>query len=104
VVPRLQEIDPPVTNQIDDAMLFGKSSRPCAAWEVFERFGLSDPGDRIAQDRLNEIKCSEGDLSIRLHPVLQVLDELGLEHGHPLTRALGRLRSTPLLGQDRALF
>jgi hypothetical protein len=27
-----------------------------------------------------------------------------LEHGHPLTRALGRLRFTPLLGQGRALF
>jgi len=99
VIPRLQEIDPPVTNQIDDSMLFGKSSRPCAAWKVFKRFGLTDPGERIAQNRLDKVKCTEGDLPIRLHPILQVLNEFGLEHGYPLTWALGRLRSTPLFGQ-----
>ena len=104
MIPRLQEVDSPVADQVDDSVLFGKPSRPCAAWKVFERFGLSDPGKRVAQNRLYEVKCSERHLSVRLNPVLKVFDELGLEHGHPLTRAPSCFRLTPLLGQGRALF
>jgi len=104
MVPRLKKVDTPVADKVDDSMLFGKPSRPGTAWEILERFGLPDSRERIAQNRLHKIKRSERDLSVRLHPVLQIVDELRLEHGHPFSRACGLLGSTPLLGQGRALF
>jgi len=104
VVPRLQEIDPPIANEVDDSMFFGKASRPGSAWEVLEGFGLPYSRKRIAQNRLYKIKSSEGDPSVRLHPVLQIFNELRLEHGYPPTRARGSLRFTPFLGQGQALF
>jgi len=51
MVPRLQEIDAVVADQIDDAVLLGQAAGPDAGGKVFQRFRLADSGKGVAQNR-----------------------------------------------------
>jgi hypothetical protein len=81
VVARLKEIDPFCPNHIHDSMLLGDTSRPDVRAKVLERLWLADADKRVAHDRLDELQDAEGNASIRLNPVAQIVTKLGLKDG-----------------------
>jgi len=83
MVPRLQEIDAVVADQIDDAVLLGQTAGPDAGGKVFQRFRLADSGKGVAQNRFHNDQGAQGNLSFRGHPMAQVLDKFRLEDRLP---------------------
>ena len=81
MVPRLQEIDSIVTDQIDDAVLLRQATGPDAGAKIFQRFRFADPGEGISQNRLDEVQRPQGDPSLRFHPIAQVFEKLRLKNG-----------------------
>src|SRR4030042_1932516 len=83
VIPRLEKVDAVVADQVNNAVLLRQAAGPHAGGKIFQGFWLADPGKGIAQDRLDDGKRPQRDLSIGFHPVAQVLPELRLEYGFP---------------------
>ena len=70
VVAALQELDPVGLDQVDTAMLLRNASGPDIGPEVFQRFGLADAVEGVAQDGLDQLQQPLGGAAIRLNPVL----------------------------------
>ena len=81
MVARLQKIDTIASHQIDQPMLVGNAPRPASRQNVPQRFGLSDPGERLTQHGLHELQHPQSNLAIGFNPVAKVLAELGVENG-----------------------
>lgn len=89
VIAGLEKVNPAVAYQINDTVFFGEPSGPCAGRQVLERFRLPYPGERISEDSLDEIECSQGCGSVCADPITQVLKELRLEDSLPLASGQG---------------
>jgi hypothetical protein len=81
----LEEIDPVFTDDIDDPVLLGQPSRPGAREDVLQRLGLTDTGEGVSQNGLDEIQSPQGNSAINLDPVSEILPKLRLKDGDPLT-------------------
>ena len=81
MVSGLQEIDPVVPDEIDEAMFLSEAAGPDAWSQIFERFRLADSGKGISHDRLDQGEGSQGCLAVGLNPVSQVVTEFRLENG-----------------------
>ena len=68
MITRLQEINSPARNSVDEPMLLCNSSGPRAAKLVLEWFRLANPLEWIFHDILNQEQDSKGYFSVRLHP------------------------------------
>ena len=77
MITSLKEIDPVVANQVDEAMLLGKTAGPYAGGEIFERFRLANTCKGIAQDGLNQIERPQGSLTVDFDPVAEVFPNSG---------------------------
>jgi hypothetical protein len=53
VVPTLQEVDPVVAHEVDDAVFLRQPARPEVRAEMAKRLRLADPGEWLADNRLN---------------------------------------------------
>ncbi len=80
MVPGLQEINPVFPDKINEAMLLGQSSRPCARGQIFERYGFADSVEGVAQNRRDAIENPQRQLAVGFHLIKQVFDDLGLEY------------------------
>ena len=54
MVASLEEVEPIVADQIDDAMLLGETARPDVRAEMAQGLRFPDPDERISYDRLNK--------------------------------------------------
>jgi len=101
VVARLQKVDAVVPDEIDETMFFGQPARPGALVKMTERLGLSDPFEGVAEDRLDQIECPQGSLSVRIHPETEIFQEFLVKDGNPLPSAqrarFGRAGTSPSL-------
>lgn len=70
VVTALQELDSVGLDQIDTAMLLRDAPGPDIGTEVFQRLGLADAVEGVAQNGLNQIQQALGGTAVRLNPVL----------------------------------
>lgn len=52
MIPRLQEIDTVVADEVDQAVFLGEAAGPDAGGEIFEGFRLTDAGEGVAHDGL----------------------------------------------------
>src|SRR5205085_7266697 len=73
----LQEVDAVAGDAVGDAVLLGQAARPDAGPQVLQRLGLANALEGIANDGLDEVEGPQRDAAVRLHPVAQVLAELG---------------------------
>ena len=80
----LQKIDSTFANQVYKAVFLGESARPGAGRKVLQWLRLAHSREGISQNSLNQIEGAKGNLAVRFHPVLQILDELRMKYGHPL--------------------
>ena len=85
VIPRLQEVDAIVADEVDDPVLGRESATPHVRPEVFQKFRLADPSERVAHDRLDDRERAAGRARISLDPPRQVVAELRLEDRDPPT-------------------
>lgn len=82
----LQKVYPIIPHEIDEPVLLSEAARPRAWSEVFEGFRFSDAGKGTSENGFNEIKCSQCNAAIRLHPVAQIFSELRVKYriiSHP---------------------
>ena len=79
MIPSLKKIDSVVANEVYKAMLLGKTTRPDAGGEIFERFRFANACKGIAHDSLDQIERPHGSLSVGFDPVAEVFPELRLE-------------------------
>jgi hypothetical protein len=56
MIPGLQELDPPLLNEIYDSMLLAEASGPGTAAHMFQGLGFPDTSERIALNRLNKFE------------------------------------------------
>jgi len=89
VVARLEELDPVREDLVDETICLVDAAGPYAATEVLEMLGFADAALRIAERGFHEIEDSQGSLAVRVDPVAEVFEELGLEDRFSL--ALGTL-------------
>ena len=73
VIAALQEFDPVGFDQVDTAMLLRNTPGPDIRTQIFQRFGLADAIEGVAQDSLYQLQQPLGGATVRLNPVLQVL-------------------------------
>ena len=85
VIPRLQEVDAIVADEVDDPVLGREPATPHVRPEVFQRFRLADPTERVAHDRLDDRQRAAGRARISLDPPREVVAELRLEDRDPPT-------------------
>src|SRR5947199_5444902 len=79
VIPRLQEVDAIVADEVDDPVLGREPATPHVRPEVFQRFRLADPTERVAHDRLDDRQRAAGRARISRDPPREVVAELRLE-------------------------
>jgi len=84
VIPRLQEVDAIVADEVHDPVLGREPATPHIRPEVFQGFRLADPGARVAHDCLDDRERAAGGARIGLYPPRQVVAELRLEDRDPL--------------------
>jgi hypothetical protein len=84
VVASLQEVDSVGTYHVDHSMLLGETTGPEIRSEMTERLRLPDAGERIPNDRLNQIKEPQRKPTIRLNPEAEILAKLGLHDDVPV--------------------
>jgi len=70
VVSRLQEINPIITHQIDQAVLLRQPPRSCPGREVAQRLRLADALEGVAQDGFDQVKGAQCQFPVSIHPVL----------------------------------
>ena len=75
----LQEVYPSLTYQVYDAMFLRQSPGPGSLRQIFQWLWLSHPLERVSENVLHYPEHPQCHLPIRLHPVPQVLYELGME-------------------------
>jgi hypothetical protein len=88
MVSGLQEIDGFVTDAIHQPVFLCDTARPAAGEHMLERFWFAGAVERVSHDCLNQIEDSDCSGTFVLHPEPEVLKELRLEHGGPVTRSL----------------
>jgi len=69
MIPCLQEINPVISHQIDDAMFLRQPSGPGSRCEVAQRFRLADALEGITKNGLDQVKSAQGQLAVGLYPV-----------------------------------
>ncbi len=79
MIPCLKEIDTGIFHEIHNTVFLSEPSRPHTGAEIFQRLRLSDAAERIAENRLDESKCTESSLAVGLDPVLQVFSEFRMK-------------------------
>lgn len=91
MIPRHQEVDPPVAHQVDHSMFLRDAARPAALHVEAQGLGLADPLQRIAQHVLDELEDTHRDDTVAGYPVREVFTELGMEDREALRSAPIRL-------------
>jgi hypothetical protein len=81
MIPRLDEIDACIADDIHQAVLLRNAPRPDAWAEVLERLRLADAGERITHDGFDKRQNAQGRASLGFDPVAQVFTKLLLEDG-----------------------
>jgi hypothetical protein len=76
VIPSLKKIDSVVVNEVNQAMLLSKTTRPDAGGEIFERFRFANACKGIAHDGLDQVKRTHCNLTVDFDPVAEVFPEL----------------------------
>ena len=84
VIPRLQEVDAIVADEVDDPVLGREPATPHTGPEVLQGFRLADSGERVAHDRLDDREGAAGSARIGLEPPREVVAKLRLEDRDPL--------------------
>jgi hypothetical protein len=79
-----------VAHRVDDAVLLGQPSRPCARQPVAKRLGFADSTEGVSQDGFDQLECAEGHPPIDLDPVPQFRPEVGVKDGLSRPRRPGR--------------
>ena len=79
MIPAHHEINPFVSNEIDEAVLLSDSARPDVRSEVLEWLRLSDPVERTTHHSFDQGKNAQGDAPVRVDPEAKVFPELVLE-------------------------
>ena len=70
MVAGLEEVNPLVSNEVDDPVLLRDTAGPGAWCQVLEMFGLSNSRVGIAWDSLDKADHTESRLSIGSNPIL----------------------------------
>ena len=83
VITRLEKNDAIVAYQVDEAVLFGESSRPGSGIKVFERLRAANSGEWIAHDGLDEVEHPQGDAAIGFNPMAEIVAEFAAEDRLP---------------------
>ena len=95
VITALEKINSVVTHEVHEPVLLSDSPRPGPGCEVFQRFRLSGPFERIADHRFHEIQNLESDSAIFAHPPAEILQKLALKNGLS-SRGQVRVSGAPL--------
>ena len=94
MVTRLEEIDPSLADAIDQSMLLSESARPASREHVLQRFRLSQPGEWVTQDVLNEFKGAERRYQLRgVARGVTVVDDYG-HHPTEIAAVMAAARAT----------
>ena len=81
MIPRLQEIDPHIGNEVNDAVLLCQATRPRTCRQIPERLRFSDPHEWITHDGFDKIERTQRDPPIGFDPMPKVFAKLRLKHG-----------------------
>jgi len=79
VIPSLKKIDSVVAKEVYKAMFLGKTTRPDAGGEIFERFRFANACKGIADDSLDQVERPHGSFPVGFDPVAEVFPEFRLE-------------------------
>src|SRR5579859_5206621 len=85
MVSRLKEVNPVWADLINQPVLLGDSPRPATRQLKPQRLRLADADKGISQNRLDQIKSSQGSLAVDLHPVPEVPAKLRVEYRLAIT-------------------
>ena len=85
MVASLKKIHSFVAYTINLAMFLRDAPRPATCEQISERLGLARALKWVAHHRFNQIQHSDCGAPVGFDPMSQVLAELGMEHGSPLT-------------------
>jgi hypothetical protein len=80
VISCLQEIDAVLANSVYEAVFLGNSAGPATREHIFKWLRLPDAGERIAQNRFNQVKGAQRDFAIRINPISQVFTKFWMEN------------------------
>jgi len=69
VISCLQEIDSVLTHSMDEAVFLRNSAGPATSQHIFKWLRLPDAGERIAQNRFNQVKSAQRDFAVCTNPM-----------------------------------
>ena len=69
VIAGLDELDPVVEDEVDDAVFLGEPARPRSLQLVSQRLGPADSAEGLPHDRFDQIESSERDSSLGRNPI-----------------------------------
>jgi len=75
VVAGLEEVNPFVSDEVNEPVLLRDTARPGARRQVLEGLGLSNSRGGISQNIIDEAHHTESRLSVGSNPNLQILEE-----------------------------
>lgn len=79
----MQEIDTPGTDQVDDPVLLGQTTRPGPRRQIAKRFRFANSGERVPKHRVYDLQYAQGDTPVSPDPPRQVLPEFWMENRLP---------------------
>jgi hypothetical protein len=74
----LQEIYPLISDQIDETVFLPQAAGPGSWRQVFQRLGLANAAERVAQNGFNQIKGPQSDLAVGCYPIAQIFNEFAM--------------------------
>ena len=99
VIPRLQEVDSVLRDEVDDSVLLGEPPGPDALRQMLQWLRLADSSEGILQHGLHDLDGPNRDSTIGPNPVAQILAEFPMEDGiaaSPLGCTLTPPRQDPI--------
>ena len=83
MIPRLDEVDLLLFDQVDDAVFLRQPARPCPGRKVFQMLRLANPSKRVSQSVFDYVQSPKRSLAINLNPIAQIFDEFRMEYCAP---------------------
>lgn len=83
MIPRLDEVDLVLFDQVDDAVLLRQTTGPRPSRKILQMLRLADSRERVPQSVFHHVEGAKRSLAISLNPVAQVLNELWMEDRAP---------------------
>src|SRR5438105_9499691 len=81
MVARLEEVDPVVAHQVDNAVLVSETPGPGAWHAILQWLRTPDAPKRIVHDSLDEVEGTQRHATVCFDPVAEILAKLGMEDG-----------------------